>query len=106
MNEDLAIIDKRLKTLFKPVSQSRYWLQVVNDPYDQSYNFFFNSQRRNQHVKSIPLHRLTDYQLTYLETVITGLRTKTNLTIEFAGFTGMKWPTTQKIIQWRREGLE
>lgn len=106
MNKDLEIIDQRIEKLFKRISRTRYWIQIVNDPYDQTYNFFFNSQRRGERLKSVPLHKLVNYQLTYLEQLIKGLRTKTNLTIEFTGFTGMRWPTTHKIIQWRREQLE
>lgn len=106
MNKDLTIIYQRLTPLFKRISHTRYWLQVVNDPYDRSYNFFFNSQRQNERVKSIPLHKLRDYDLTILENLITGLKAKTNLTIEFVDFAGMRWPSTQKVIQWRREQLE
>lgn len=46
MPSDLKLISERLKRLFKPRIQTRYWLQVVNDRYDQCFNFFFNSQRQ------------------------------------------------------------
>lgn len=46
MPSDLKLIIERLKRLFNPRSQTRYWLQVVNDRYDQCFNFFFNSQRQ------------------------------------------------------------
>ncbi|MCP9333696.1 acetyl-CoA carboxylase [Lentilactobacillus hilgardii] len=106
MNNDLDIIYSRMEKLFKRISRTRYWILVNNDPYDQSYNFFFNSQRQGERLKSVPLHKLINYDLSYLEQVIKGLRSKTNLTIEFTGFAGMKWPSTQKVIQWRREQLE
>lgn len=106
MNKDLEIIYSRMQLLFKRTSRTQYWFQVANDPYDSCYNFFFNSQRKGERLKSVPLHKLDNYDLHYLEQIITGLRKRTNLTIRFVGFTGMKWPQTQKTIQWRRDILE
>ncbi|KRL05146.1 hypothetical protein [Liquorilactobacillus oeni] len=106
MNNDLDVICGRIMLLFKRVDQTRYWIQVANDPYDSSYNFFFNSQRRGKRLKSIPLHKLENYDLRYLEKIIDELKQETNLTIKFIGFADMRWPKTQKIIQWRRDNLE
>ncbi|EEI24168.1 hypothetical protein HMPREF0519_1685 [Lentilactobacillus hilgardii DSM 20176 = ATCC 8290] len=77
MNNDLDIIYSRMEKLFKRISRTRYWILVNNDPYDQSYNFFFNSQRQGERLKSVPLHKLINYDLSYLEQVIKGLRSKT-----------------------------
>ncbi len=41
MNNDLKLIEERITMLFKRRSKTRYWLQVVDDPYDRTYNFFF-----------------------------------------------------------------
>ncbi|KZU95365.1 hypothetical protein A1D15_1152 [Lactiplantibacillus plantarum] len=106
MNKDLDIITSRLALLFKPTSRTRYWLVIANDPYDQTYNVFFNSQRANERLRSIPLHKLANYNLNDLENLLKVLRQQTKLTIEFIGFTGQVWPQSQKIIQKRRETLE
>lgn len=52
-----------------------------NDPYDQTYNVFFNSQRANERLQSVPLHKLANYDLADLETLLTALRQKIKLTI-------------------------
>lgn len=48
MNSDIEIIKGRLTLLFKRRPQTRYWLRLTNDTYDQTYNLFFNSQRANE----------------------------------------------------------
>ncbi|WP_034988260.1 hypothetical protein [Liquorilactobacillus sucicola] len=106
MSKDLEVIYSRTELLFKRISRTQYWIQVANDPYDRSYNFFFNSQRKGERLKSVPLHRVDNYDLKYLEQLIAELRKKTSLTIRFIGFTTLRWPKTQKLIQWKRDKLE
>ncbi|WP_413627770.1 acetyl-CoA carboxylase [Fructilactobacillus vespulae] len=106
MNEDLKLITERLTKYFKRISRTHYWIEIANDPYDQHYNFFFNSQRVGQRLKSIPLHSLETYDLHYLELLLQKLRQKTQLTIKFVGFTGEKWPSSQRLIQRKRNQLE
>ena len=64
---------------------------------------FFNSQRVNERLKSVPLHKLTNYDL---ERLLKQLRQTIKLTIEFVGFTGERWPTSQKLIQRKQVSLE
>lgn len=106
MNKDVEIIYGRINLLFKRAFQTKYWIQVANDPYDQTYNFFFNSQKKGERLKSVPLHKLDNYSLLYLEKIIDKLSEKINLTIKFVGFANLKWPISQKKIQWRRDNLE
>lgn len=40
MNNDIEIIKGRLTLLFKRRPQTRYWLMLTNDTYDQTYNLF------------------------------------------------------------------
>ena len=70
MNNDVEIIMGRLTLLFKRQSRTRYWLMIANDPYDQTYNVFFNSQRANERLQSVPLHKLANYDLADLETLM------------------------------------
>lgn len=70
MPSDLKLISERLWRLFKSRSQTRYWLQVVNDRYDQCFNFFFNSQRQGERLKSVPLHIFYHYDLNDLEELL------------------------------------
>ena len=67
MNSDIEIIKGRLTLLFKRRPQTRYWLMLTNDTYDQTYNLFFNSQRANERLQSVPLHKLANYDLADLE---------------------------------------
>ncbi|MFC6181577.1 acetyl-CoA carboxylase [Lactiplantibacillus daowaiensis] len=106
MNKDVKVINDRLQPRFKRVSQTRYWLQVADDHYGQTYNFFFNYQRKWQRLKSIPLHTITTYDLAYLETVVSELQTLTKLTIDYVGFTDQVWPERQQLIQKKRHGYE
>ena len=106
MNNDVEIIMGRLNLLFKRQSRTRYWLMIANDPYDQTYNVFFNSQRANERLQSVPLHKLAHYDLADLEKLLKALRQDIKLTIEFVGFTGERWPASQKLIQRKRVPLE
>ncbi|KRK97450.1 hypothetical protein FD04_GL001476 [Secundilactobacillus odoratitofui DSM 19909 = JCM 15043] len=106
MNEDLRYIEERLDAGFTRRMQTRYQIMVTNDPYDQTFNFFLNSQRRNQWQKSLPLHSVTTYRLAYLEALLEQLRKHTQLTFLFVGFTGQRWPSNQQFIQRRRLGDE
>ncbi|KRM91727.1 hypothetical protein [Fructilactobacillus florum] len=106
MNNDLNIIIKRMNALFKRVSQTHYWIEVANDKYDKQFNFFFNSQHRKQRLRSIPLHSLNNYDLNYLEKIINEFKLHSNLTINFVGFTDLKWPKSNQLIQRKRDLLE
>ncbi|MEA0974411.1 acetyl-CoA carboxylase [Lacticaseibacillus paracasei] len=106
MNSDIEIIKGRLTLFFKRRPQTRYWLMLTNDTYDQIYNLFFNSQRANQRLQSVPLHKLAHYNLANLEKLLKTLRQNTTLTIELVGFTGERWPASQKLIQRKRVLLE
>ncbi|MFC6165729.1 acetyl-CoA carboxylase [Lactiplantibacillus dongliensis] len=106
MNKDVRIINDRLTAQFKPVSQSRYWLQIVDNHYGGYYNVFFNHQRKWQRLRSIPLHTIKTYELAYLETVVHDLQQLTQLTIEYDGFTDQYWPQSQRLIQRKKHGYE
>ncbi|GAA3624586.1 hypothetical protein [Secundilactobacillus similis] len=102
MNSDIEIIKGRLTLLFKRRPQTRYWLMLTND----TYNLFFNNQRANERLQSVPLHKLANYDLANLEKLLKALRQDIKLTIEFVGFTGERWPASQKLIQRKRVPLE
>ena len=81
MNSDIEIIKGRLTLLFKRRPKTRYWLMLTNDTYDQTYNLFFNSQRANERLQSVPLHKLDHYDLADLEKLLKALRQDIKLTI-------------------------
>lgn len=105
-NKSAQAIYNALEAQFKPKIGTRYGLMVVNDPYDRFYNVFFNYQRHGQRSKSIPLYCLNTYELTTLETVINSLSTMTALSIQYVGFTGQRWPGSQKLIKRKRVNYE
>ncbi|WP_127849605.1 acetyl-CoA carboxylase [Lacticaseibacillus hulanensis] len=100
------IIFDRADALFGRHRNTRYWITVVNNRYGQQYNFFFNTVPRGRRHKSVPLHTLEQYNLPLLERVIGELRCVLKLTYEFVGFTGMRWPESGRVIQYRREADE
>lgn len=78
MNKDLKIITDNLTILFKHRVRTRYWLMI-----DQTYNMCFNSQRSHEQLKSILLHKLTNYDLVNLEKLLISLRQTVKLTSKF-----------------------
>ncbi|AQW20649.1 acetyl-CoA carboxylase [Lentilactobacillus curieae] len=101
MNRDVKLILERINPLFKRISHTRYWIRIVNDHYDNQFNFFFHSQRAGMRERSIPLHSITNYQLEYLETVINEIQEHFNLSIYYSGFKGQRWPSNNRVIQWK-----
>lgn len=106
MNKDVDIIMKRVAVLFKRLDRTKYWIQICNDKYDQTFNVFFNAQHVHDNLRSVPVHKINNYSLGQLEETINELRSETKLTIEFTGFTGEKWPKSQRLIQRKRETVE
>ena len=101
IKEDMTVIMGRINILFKRKLQTFYRIEVVNDKFDHTYNFFFRTQPKNQRISSVPLHTIKNYDLTYLEKLINRIQKQTNLSIEYIGFENLKWPTTNQLIQKR-----
>lgn len=102
MNDDYRLIIERIEKNFTRKPRTKYWLQIVNDRYDQTFNFFINIQPMAKRMHSIPLHTITEYKLSYLEKLVNQISKKYCLTVVYDGFTGQKWPQTQELIQRRR----
>lgn len=102
MNNDLKIILSRIDKNFLKKKDVKYSLQVVNDCYDSTYNFFINIQPLGKRLHSIPLHTIETYDLSDLEKIINKIMEKYCFTITYDGFVGMKWPQKQELIQKRR----
>ncbi|MYV16034.1 acetyl-CoA carboxylase [Furfurilactobacillus milii] len=102
MKNDADTIIERIEPLFKRVPRTMYHIQCVNNKYDQVYNFFFITQPQHKRPHSIPLHSVHTYDLGYLETVIKAIKQRTQLSIEFTGFMGQRWPVAQKEIQFKK----
>ncbi|VDG19439.1 acetyl-CoA carboxylase [Lactiplantibacillus mudanjiangensis] len=106
MTKDVQLILERLQPFFKQRSQTRYWLQITDNHYGQTYNVFFNYQRKWHRLKSQPLHTLNTYNLADLEAIVTELQTLTKLTIDYVGFGEQVWPNRQQRIQRKPHGYE
>ncbi|GAX05381.1 acetyl-CoA carboxylase [Secundilactobacillus pentosiphilus] len=104
--KEAELIYSRIEPLFKHMSRTRYQISISNDPYDKTYNFFFESQHAGMRLKSTPLHSLTDYRLEFLEQVVDDLKKHTKLTIQYTGFAGEVWPVKQTVIQKSKNPLE
>ncbi|WP_179396313.1 hypothetical protein [Lacticaseibacillus absianus] len=104
--QDIRLINERIDLHFDRHSNTRYWLSVVRDPYDQTINFFFWTHHRGFRQRSIPLHSLHTTDLHALTTVIAGIRAHTQLSITYYGFTGLRWPDSGQRIQARAHPTE
>lgn len=102
MNSDFRIICSRISQYFTRRKDTEYYLQVVNDFYDQTYNFFINIRPRNQRMHSIPLHTVKNYRLEYLEQLVNKITEQYHFSIVYDGFVGLRWPNRQELIQKRR----
>lgn len=105
MNKDLNILLARIDQYFMRKRNVRYWLLVTNDPYDHTYNFFFNQQPLGHRKKSIPLHTVTTDLATF-EQLMIGLQQHFHFTIEYTGFTGLRWPSTGQAIERQKNKAE
>ncbi|KRM87333.1 acetyl-CoA carboxylase [Lacticaseibacillus thailandensis] len=106
MSKDGDIINARIDQLFLRRSHTRYWITLVDDRYNHSYNFFFNIIPQKQRHRSIPLHSLPSGDLARLEATLTAIRHHTQLSIEIRGFQGLRWPSDGNLIQKRRRADE
>ncbi|MFD1430572.1 acetyl-CoA carboxylase [Lacticaseibacillus mingshuiensis] len=102
---DVDLIVARIQPLFAQRRNTRYWLLIANDPYDHAINFFFNQQSLGHRLKSTPLHSATG-DLSELEQVISALGQHFQFSIEYTGFTGMRWPSTWHLIEKKKESGE
>jgi hypothetical protein len=106
MNKDLEIIEGRASKLFKKLPQTIYRINIVNDKFDKTYNFFMEIMPRIKRIKSMPLHTVKNHDLEYLENLLIEFRKKTTLSFDFVGFQGMVWPSSGKKIQLKTKGNE
>lgn len=82
-NKDLEIIEGRARILFKKLPQTIYRINIVNDKFDENYNFFMEIKPRNKRIKSMPLHTVNNYNLEYLENLLVELRKQIALSLLF-----------------------
>lgn len=106
MNKDTKIIIGRIKVLFKRILNTKYTINVVNDIYDKQYNFFFEIQKRNERMKSLPLHSVKNYDIENLENIINEIKEVYKLSFDYTGFTGQRWPNSWQMIQKKRKPQE
>lgn len=100
--QEAQYVLKQVNKYFKPGIRARYYILVVNDRFDHTFNFFFNVFKSRQFSRSIPLHRIKHYNLEYLEHIVKNLQKETQLTINFVLFENQRWPSTNKLISYRR----
>ena len=96
--QEADLIYARLAKLFTAQWHCRYRVDVVNDQYGQTFNFFMNIQRQRHRTRSIPLHTLRTTDLEILEQVVNALRQQTQLSLNFVNFGRVRWPESQRWI--------
>lgn len=106
MNKDAKIIVERIRVLFKRIPNTKYTINVVNGIYDHQYNFFFEIQKRNERMRSFPLHSVNNYDIENLENIINEIKEVYKLSFDYTGFTGQRWPSTGRVIQKKPKNQE
>ncbi|UIF28571.1 hypothetical protein KB236_08455 [Levilactobacillus brevis] len=97
--KEADLIDARLAKLFTTQWHCQYRIDVVNDQYGQTFNFFMDIQRQHHRERSIPLHTLRTTDLAVLEQVIRELQQQTQLSLRFVNFGRVRWPVSQRWIR-------
>ncbi|SDN39263.1 hypothetical protein [Limosilactobacillus mucosae] len=93
-------IAEQVWPLFKRLPKTIYHILVVNDHYDDQFNFFFEIYRPHFRTHSYPLYSMSNQQLDQLETLLRLLREQEGLqiNIDFRGFNNQRWPSSQRRI--------
>ena len=93
-------IAEQVWPLFKRLPKTIYHILVVNDHYDDQFNFFFEIYRPHFRTHSYPLYSMSNQQLDQLETLLRLLREQEGLqiNIDFRGFGNQRWPESQRRI--------
>ncbi|GKT04038.1 acetyl-CoA carboxylase [Furfurilactobacillus entadae] len=99
MNKDVKSIMEGVNKLFTRAPGCQYHIQIANDKYDKTYNFFMLIMHKGRRTRSIPIYDVDHYELYYLEEVIKEIRKQTLLVFEFNAFGEAKWPSTMKRIE-------
>ncbi|KAF0362518.1 hypothetical protein GBP13_08485 [Pediococcus acidilactici] len=86
MNKDVKIILERIHENFKRVPNTIYKINVVDDKFDKTYNFFIYIAKRGKRPHSIPLRTIKNYDMDYLQEVISGIKEHYQLTFTYTGF--------------------
>ena len=106
LKDDIKIILSRVEMLFKRIPNMRYSINIVNDRFDNEYNLFFEKVPRKQRPHSMPIHTLEKYDLEYLEQVVNEIQKHYQLSINYTGFVGERWPISKKVIQKKKSFSE
>ncbi|WP_427022399.1 hypothetical protein [Pediococcus acidilactici] len=85
MNADARVILQRIQRYFKKIPNTYYAINIVDDRFDDCYNFFFIVHKKNSRPHSIPLRRVTPYDLESLKEVVREVRKVYQLTIKYTG---------------------
>lgn len=94
------IVVKRAMKHFKRLPHTIYRLMVVPNPYEHTFNFFFEYARPHHRTRSIPLHTLYNDSLANLEEVIYQIRQINGLPIHFRNFAkDSRWPKSGRRIR-------
>ena len=92
------LILERLQKDFLRKSRTIYQMLIVRDRFSLTFNFFLEIKPKNHREKSIPLHTIENYDLSYLEQIIRDLQKQPQITMQFRGFQELVWPESQNRI--------
>ena len=84
--KEAAIISERAFQNFEHHQHVWYRLLVVNDQYNQQYNFFLEWHYRGERCRSVPLHVVQHYELHYLKQVLINVQNRIGFSILLRNF--------------------
>jgi len=96
---EARLIAGKIKPLFTQMNGDRYQLQIVKDDQAHQFAFFFMRQPRRGSMLIKPIYQIEDYNLEYLEAVLTELKQYYQFTNVYRGFIGDLWPSNGEPIQ-------
>ncbi|PWG00331.1 hypothetical protein [Levilactobacillus bambusae] len=97
-HRETAIILDRLADHFKKRPRTIYQLSVAWDPYEGGINFFILIHKLGHRQRSIPLHTVKTTELADFETIMTEIKGATQISVVYAGFDGLRWPSSNQLI--------
>ena len=89
--QHVDVMEARIEHYFMPHIKARYQIQIVNDKFDNSFNFFFLYKKGAENTHSIPIRVIKDHDWIYFEQIVRELHHRVDFTLRFTGFQGEIW---------------
>lgn len=96
--QQVDTMEERIEHYFQPHVRARYQIQIVNNTFDRTFNFFFLYKRGEENTHSIPIKIVREYDWVYFEQIVRELQHRVNFTLRFTGFKDQIWQSNGERI--------